>query len=297
MNFVLQNVLNDKFGVSERKMDVTTARTFLAAAATGSFVAAARRVNASPPTVTERIKQLEHVLAARLFDRDRRGCRLTLAGRRLVEPAQALIRAWDEGCARVALPPNFESVIRFGGQHALWPSLLTPWLGQVRDRFPRLAVSALAAPPAQLNRALEEDELDMAFLYDPVQWRGVRIEELAADRLVLVTARPEIVWKDNFARLNWGSNANAALMARLGDWPSPGLELDLAALSLQWLVDTGASGFVPERLARPYIEGGLLTIVEGMPSIDFSPYVCWRSSLNDELAAQLVELAKRGMSE
>lgn len=277
-------------------MDVPTARTFLAAAATGSFVAAARRVHASPPTVTERIKQLEHILGARLFDRDRRGCRLTAAGRRLVEPAQALVRAWDEGCARVALPPTFEAIIRIGGQHALWPSLLIPWLGELRLAFPRVAMSALAAAPAQLNRAIEEDELDMVFLYDPVQRLGVRIEELAPDRLVLATARPELDWKENFVRLNWGEAAGAALMARLDEWPSPGLELDLGALSLQWLVDMKASGFVPERMARPYFAKGLLEPVVDMPSIDFSPYVCWRSSMDEGLAASLVDLAKRSMT-
>ncbi|MCW1431661.1 LysR family transcriptional regulator [Novosphingobium sp. JCM 18896] len=277
-------------------MDVPTARTFLAAAATGSFVAAARRVHASPPTVTERIKQLEHVLGARLFDRDRRGCRLTAAGRRLVEPAQAMVRAWDEGCARVALPPRFEAVIRLGGQHALWPSLLIPWLGEVRDQFSRLAVSALAAAPAQLNRAIEEDELDIVFLYDPVQRLGVRVEELAPDRLVLATARPGLDWKENFVRLNWGESASAALMARLDVWPSAGLELDLGALSLQWLVDMGASGFVPERMARPFFAKRLLEPVDDTPSIDFSPYVCWRSSMDEDLAARLVDLAKRGMT-
>ncbi|MEH6759507.1 MAG: LysR family transcriptional regulator, partial [Parasphingorhabdus sp.] len=64
-----------KTGLSEQyirliqiQMDIIAFRTFLAAAETGSFAGAAQRVNASPSSVTERIKQLEHHLGARLFD-------------------------------------------------------------------------------------------------------------------------------------------------------------------------------------------------------------------------------------
>lgn len=107
-------------------MDILLARTFLAAAEGGSFVAAAQRVHASPSAVTERIKQLEHALGVRLFDRDKRGCRLTQAGERFVEAAQAMIRAWDTGRSRVGLPSRYRYSLRIGGQHALWPSLLIP---------------------------------------------------------------------------------------------------------------------------------------------------------------------------
>lgn len=273
-------------------MDIATAKTFLAAASMGSFLSAAQKVNASAPTVTARIKQLEHILGVRLFDRDKRGCRLTPAGRRMIAPAEAFVRAWEEGCARVALPARFERVLRMGGQHALWPPLLISWLRRARAAFPELAISATAAAPAQLNRALEENELDMAFLYDPVHGPGIRLEEVARDRLILVTALPAIDWRDNFVRIQWGDRAKAELSARIGSLPAPGLELDLGVLSLEWLVETGSSGFVPEILARPYLQVGTLTAVKGLPSIDFSPFVCWRSTVQDELTEQLVALAK-----
>lgn len=273
-------------------MDIPTAKTFLAAAGSGSFLAAAQKVHASAPTVTERIKQLEHTLGVRLFDRDRRGCRLTAAGRRLIEPAEAFVRAWEEGCARVALPPRFESVLRVGGQHALWPGFLIPWLQNVRRDFPEVAVSAAAAAPAQLNRAIQENELDIAFLYDATYREGIRVEEVAPDRLILVTARPTSDWRANFVRIQWGERVQAELVARLGKLPAPGLELDLGVLSLDWLVATGASGFVPERLAVPYLESGKLSAVLDGPSIEFSPFVCWRSALAEDFVDQLLQSAK-----
>ncbi|MBX9643642.1 MAG: LysR family transcriptional regulator [Novosphingobium sp.] len=276
-------------------MDIQTARTFLAAAAAGSFAEAAVRVNASPSTVTERIKQLEYELRVRLFDRDKRGCRLTAAGRRFLIPAQNMLRAWQQGCEQAALPPQFTQAIRIGGQHALWPTVLIPWLKTLRETRNDLAFRATAAAPAQLNRALEDEEMDLAFLYDPVLRRGLRIEQLAPDRLILVTADPETPWQENFARIDWGEAASAELRARLGDLPAAGLDLDLGILSLDWLVETGACGFVPQRLATPYLRAGKLTPIEDMPSLEFSPFVCWRASMDSDLIADIVSMAKANM--
>lgn len=273
-------------------MDVIIARTFLAAAEAGSFTAAAVRVHASPSAVTDRIKQLELLLGARLFERDKRGCRLTRAGTRLIEPAQSIVRAWELARARVNLPARFTETLRIGGQHALWPSLLIPWLNEVAIAEPRIAIRAIAAAPAQLNRALVEEDLDMAFLYDPIMRKGIRIEELTSDRLILVAARPDMDWRANFARFDWGENASAEISARLDDMPATGLELDLGILSLDWLVDTGSAGFVPERLASPYLKDGHLTRIEGIPNIEFSPFVCWRASLDRDLVDSLVHRAR-----
>lgn len=277
-------------------MDITTARTFLAAASTGSFVGAARRIHASPSAVTERIKQLEYALRVRLFDRDKRGCRLTPAGRRFVVPAQNMVRAWDQGCTRVGLPPRFARSVRIGGQHALWPDFLMSWLLAIIARDDTLAIRASSAAAVQLNRDLEDDELDIAFLYDPILRKGLRIEQLVPDRLVLLTSQPEMDWRENFARIDWGENANAEISARIGELPNPGLDLDLGSLSLDWLVASGASGYVPERLAWQKIRQGKLSLVDDMPDIEFSPFVCWRESLSRDLVDILVDSAKRQMA-
>jgi len=273
-------------------MDLVNVRTFLAAAAAGSFAEAATRVNASPSAVTERIKQLEHELRVRLFDRDKRGCRLTPSGRRFVVPAQQMLRAWQQGAEQTALPTQFSHALHVGGQHALWPSILMPWLKAMRTARMDIAFRVTAAAPAQLNRSLEDAEMDMAFLYDPIIRRGILIEELASDRLVLVTAAPSVPWRSNFARIDWGESATAELRARIGDFPAAGLDIDLGILSLDWLVESGSSGFVPERLAQPYLRAGTLEKVEDMPTVDFAPFVCWRASMDKGLVRELIDAAK-----
>jgi len=63
-------------------MDIDQARTFLAIAAHGSFLEAAKRLHVTQSTVSARIHNLESDLGAQLFVRNRSGASLTSAGRR-----------------------------------------------------------------------------------------------------------------------------------------------------------------------------------------------------------------------
>jgi len=68
-------------------------KAFVAAAQTGSFGAAARRLRTTQPTVTRRIEELEVRLGVRLFDRGLRGVTLTRAGEMVYDRAFAMHRA------------------------------------------------------------------------------------------------------------------------------------------------------------------------------------------------------------
>ena len=269
-------------------MDIVSFQTFLAAAATGSFAGAASRVNASPSSVTERIKQLEYRLGTKLFERDKRGCRLTAAGERLVAPARQAVRAWEVARHEVALPEAFERSLAFGGQYFLWDRLLLGWLDEVREAIPDLALRVTAGAWARLNRDLAEGELDMIVVHDPVFRTDVAAERLFEDRLILVTAGKPDDWKREFVRIDWGRSLGLEIASRLDVEPQSGLVLDIGQRSARWLVANGAAGYLPEWLVTPLLESGQLTAIEGAPSFDFPAYVCWRRSLDAELAGALL---------
>lgn len=71
-------------------------KIFVAAAQTGSFGAAARRLRTTQPTVTRRIEDLEQRLGTRLFDRGLRGVSLTRAGEMVYDRALTMQRASRE---------------------------------------------------------------------------------------------------------------------------------------------------------------------------------------------------------
>ncbi len=71
-------------------MNWDDAKTFLAVATSGSFAAAARRLNITHPTVSRRVSRLESAIGARLVDRQSDGISITAAGEKLLPNIKAM---------------------------------------------------------------------------------------------------------------------------------------------------------------------------------------------------------------
>lgn len=277
-------------------MDVVTLRTFLAAADTGSFAGAAKRVNASPSSVTERIKQLEYSLGARLFDRDKRGCRLTAAGRKFLGSAVQAVRALDIARHEISLPERYSRSISFGGQYVLWDRSLLRWLADIRAALPDVAWRVTSGASARLNRDLAEGFLDVAVLYEPVFRRDIGSEHLFEDRLVLVTAGDPENWRKDYVRIEWGRELGVEIASRLDLAPESGLVLDLGGRSADWLILRQMAGYMPQRAIAKWLDEGTLRIVEGAPSFPFPAYVCWNREVEPSLAEQVVASLKQSIT-
>jgi DNA-binding transcriptional LysR family regulator len=74
-------------------------RYFVAVAEDLHFTRAAERLYVSQPALSKQIRVLERQLGAPLFDRDRRGVRLTPAGEALLPHARRALAEWDQGRA------------------------------------------------------------------------------------------------------------------------------------------------------------------------------------------------------
>ncbi|MGB3472546.1 MAG: LysR family transcriptional regulator [Erythrobacter sp.] len=270
-------------------MDIPTFQTFIAAAETGSFAGAAKRVNASPSSVTERIKQLEYRLGTQLFVRDKRGCRLTAAGERFTGPARQAVRAWEVARHEVALPDRFERSLALGGQYFLWDRLLLKWIDTLRKDIPDLALRVTAGAWARLNRDVAEGALDMIVVHDPVFRRDLSAKRLFEDRLILVTAGDLEHWKKSFVRIDWGRSIGLEIASRLAIAPEAGLVLDLGQRSVDWLLANRMAGYVPQSLADPLIASGQIAAIPDSPEFEFPAYLCWRNEIGERLAAEVLE--------
>ena len=87
-----------------RELEVAELRAFVAAATLGSIAEAARAMNISQPAMSKKLKTLESVAGAELFERSTRGVRLTPAGVQLYSAARKLLHSADTVQALIASP-------------------------------------------------------------------------------------------------------------------------------------------------------------------------------------------------
>ena len=74
-----------------RNLDTSLLRAFVAVAETAGMTSAANVLHLTQAAVSQQIKRLEETFGCELFERDRKGLRLTAAGERLLGRAKRML--------------------------------------------------------------------------------------------------------------------------------------------------------------------------------------------------------------
>ncbi len=158
--------------------------TFVYVVETGSFSAAARRLNIGQPAVSKAITQLESRLAVRLLLRSTRGLTPTEAGLAFFERAKRAIEEADEAdnAARGAasgLTGNLRicAAVTFGRIH------IVPHLGPFLDQNPDLNIDLLLD---DRNLNLVEEGVDIALRMGALSDSGLTARKIAECRRVVL---------------------------------------------------------------------------------------------------------------
>jgi DNA-binding transcriptional LysR family regulator len=140
--------------------DLESLRCFSAAAKHLNFRVAARAVALSPAAFGDRIKRLEELLEARLFDRTTRRVVLTPAGERLVAHARRCLEEADR-CREIvqhSAPSPYRLTI--GTRFELGMSWITPALGVLERAKPERGLHLYFGDTPALLEALGRDQID-----------------------------------------------------------------------------------------------------------------------------------------
>jgi DNA-binding transcriptional LysR family regulator len=158
---------------------------------TGSFTAAAERLDVSQPAVAEQVRNLERLLGIELFVRAGRGVRLATAGRAFAERAPAVLRALEEavnsvddvrtvqtGTLAVGLlsTPEAYGIDRYASAFAL--------------RHPGIALRLVGRNSSVAADRVRRGELEAAMVSLPVEDDGLEVQPFARDEVVYVSADP-----------------------------------------------------------------------------------------------------------
>lgn len=248
-------------------MDIDLARTFLAVVETGSFHAAADRLNITQAAISARVRALEDQLGGRLFTRNRMGARPTAAGQRFLGPAGALVQVWEDARRRVAEPRDMGRPVTLGCPPGLGSPLLADWLAWMRRTHPGLAVQIHVDLPPRLIAHIQEGRLDGALLAGPPRQPNLVAELLVQDRLVMVTSTPDGSHApDTYIHVDWGPDFGGNLPSAFPGLAHPRLSLPPGAHGLHHLRSVGGSGYFPLHMVKDDLARGRLWRVKDAPA-------------------------------
>lgn len=163
---------------------------FLAVARLGHLGRAAQALSISQPAVTKTLADLEDLLGLRLFERGRRGARLTPAGQGFLRHAHQVMATLDQALESVA-PGQAPTVLRLGALPTVVNAIVAAGL-----RSPGLPGHTMVRIETGANRELlarlQQGELDAVVgrLSEPDRLQGLTFEHLYAEPLI-VAVRPD----------------------------------------------------------------------------------------------------------
>lgn len=169
-----------------QRLSLSQLEAFLKLEATTSFRDAALELGVSQPALSRTIQQIEARLGVRLFDRDSRHVRLTMAGERLRPIAVRLLNEHEE------LFSDFEAYVdgragsvRVAALPSVAATLLPGAVRRFRKTHPGVTVEIWEDVGAPVHSVVKEGEADLGIAPPPPEARGLNFRTLYQDRLVL----------------------------------------------------------------------------------------------------------------
>ena len=267
-------------------MDISLARTFLEISRCGSFVAAAERLHVTQAAITARIQNLESQLNCTLFIRNRSGARLTADGEAFLTHATQMTQAWDNAQRDLPLLKGFSDVLHIGGEASLATPLILQWVRALRQHIPEHSVRAEIADSSTLMQRVEQGTLDAALVYRPEYLPGLQVEELLEEKLVQVCLPDQ---PDPYVYIDWGEEFRRQHDAALPRKARAPVTFNLGPLALQYILESGGSGYFRSRVVQHYLQTGMLQRVAMAPEFSFPTYLVYSRQRNSEVLDQALQ--------
>jgi DNA-binding transcriptional LysR family regulator len=169
-------------------MNLDHLRTLVHIVEHGSLSAAARARRISQPAVTKQVQRMESELGLALLIRGpKREVELTPAGARVLSFAQETLTNF-EALERelAALKDIGEGTLSLAASTIPGEYLLPGLLAAFRTEYPLLEARMTVSDTAEVVSRLLDDEADIGVIGSVIKRRGLRLERLVADEIVLV---------------------------------------------------------------------------------------------------------------
>ena len=246
-------------------MDTQTLETFIALADTKSFTKTANQLFVAQSTVTNRINELEKELKLTLFSRTNRSVKLTTEGEKFRIYAEKVLDLTETTLAELSSEHRFASHIRIGSADSIYEGHLAPQIQTYRDRHPETSLKISIGLSNHLLEQLQEDLLDVVFVYIPLRKASYHSELYKQDRLVLVTdignhkyrrgiTRDQLI-EENYLMCNFALQDVGMYIRKLFPrFHQFELEIDDCMKIMPYLLGKDNYTFLPKDMADTYIK-------------------------------------------
>lgn len=250
-------------------MDIELIKTFLEVKDCRHFGKAAENLYLTQAAISTRVRQLERYFGVTLFHRARNNIQLTLAGERLVPHAESMLNTLRMAKQDVALATEQVAQISIAGTPNTWDVYIHDAISKIYLNQPHISLIAEILSREQLTRQLLERTLDVAILFDPPKVEELKIESLHMFNLVPVTTfRNEIKSPSDVQRyimIDWGMSFINWHAKEVAGISIPAMRTSTARIALDLMLQCGGSAYLPDLLAKPFIEQGKLYEIPILP--------------------------------
>lgn len=163
---------------------------FVAVAQQGSLGRAALQLSLSQPALSRTLNELDQLAGEILFERDRKGARLTHSGERFLPEALKILSALNQADRAMIAPGAVLRRLHIGVLPTALLSVLAPVIADLQQQFPGLQLQVSAMTNDALLTAMKSGELDVGIgrMADPTQMAGMNFELLYVEGLRLVVS-------------------------------------------------------------------------------------------------------------
>ena len=244
------------------KLDIASLEVFQAVVRHGGVSKAAARLNRVQSSVSTRIRQLEDQLGEPLFLRDNKRMTLTDAGRNLLPYAERMMTLAREAADAVKTK-DLNGPFRIGTMESTAAARLPDVLSRFHDLHPDVSVRLTTATAGALHNGLGNEELDVAFIAEPVSHKKFQTRPVFTEALCLVAAKSFGPIEDP-AALNGQTiiafEEGCAYRRHLNDWlleqqVSPGTTLSVGSYLAMLSCVSAGTGFA-------VMPGSVLSIID-----------------------------------
>ena len=241
--------------------------TFLSLADTKNFSKTADILFASQSTISARIKTLEAQLGQPLFLRNTKSVELTAAGESFLNYALEINRLIEESKRSSQAMGRFRQRLSIAAPESYWLNLLFPALDNYFDENSDTAFELMCTHSELVLQGLLANKNDIGIICFYMKHPNLETVLLKESPIILTAATcmklPKAIFSPAtfnsfpFINMDWGDSFN--------DWLHKtfftgvhAFDIEKVSLYLKLLLSGKGVGFVPKRIAQPYLSSGEL---------------------------------------